>query len=52
MEKVPSDLLDKFLDKSIDKDSLLDQLTTLIERGTSVNLRLAAINIINAVQNM
>ena len=50
MEKVPSDLLDKFLDKSIDKDSLLDQLTTLIERGTSVNLRLAAINIINDIR--
>ncbi len=50
MEKVPADLLDKFLDKSLDKDSLLDQLTTLIESGTSVSLRISAIDIINRIR--
>jgi len=50
MEKAPSDLLDKFLDKSIDKDSLIDRLLTLIESGTSVNLRLSAINTIDIIQ--
>ena len=50
MEKAPLDILDKFLDKSIDKDTLLDQLLTLIERGTSVNLRLSAIRVIDDIR--
>ena len=50
MEKAPLDILDKFLNKSIDKESLIDQLLTLIESGISVNLRLSAINAIDDIR--
>ena len=50
MEKAPLDILDKFLNKSIDKESLLDQLLTIIESGISVNLRLSAINAIDVIR--